>query len=44
MLGGPARVETELTLEVADRPLTVAQELEDAHPHRMAEDAEELGL
>jgi hypothetical protein len=44
VLGGAARVEVELALEVSYRAFPVGEQLEDPDPHRMSEDSEELGL
>jgi hypothetical protein len=44
VLGGPAGVELQLGLELADAPLAVAQQLQDPHPRGVAEHAEELRL
>jgi hypothetical protein len=44
VLGGPARVELERSLKVADGPLALSKQLEDPDPHGMPEGAEELGL
>lgn len=44
MLRGAAGVEFELGLEVSDSSFAVAEEFENADPHRMAEHPEELGF
>src|SRR5436305_9834184 len=44
MLGGTARIERELLLQRADRALAVAEQLENPHPYRMPEHAEEACL
>ena len=44
LLRGAARVEIQTPLQVADRALAVAQQLEQTDPRRVAERAEELGL
>ena len=44
MLRRAARVETELSLQRADRTLAVAQQLEDPHPRRMPQHTEQTRL
>jgi hypothetical protein len=44
VLGGAARVEAQLGLQVSDGAFPVREELEHPDPHGMAENAEQLGL
>ncbi len=44
VLRGSARIQPQRLLQVTDRPLTFAQQLQDAHPRGVAENAEEVAL